>query len=403
MGVLLDAASCAALRNPPEATPAETADAGSPTAALTRAVARADRLLQMGGEELQQQESALEGWLAAARDLRLQNKISDAVFASRVASTMQQKEASVVEKETSHELPFETASGQRGSTVEQLCCLTALKTWCAELQLRSLPRAAFGAHCLLFLLTSASPNPNSAAATAAKAAVSAAAQAALAGPQAECHSAQQPSEQPSTRRSGRQQIQLTPVGEAVLNAHPLSSHFVLEGVTKALCFFFEAQHYDSLHNAGLSLQGAASALLLAEAVTRRRMQQYRLPGGSCSSKQKAAVVFTTRAADEDMKDGALQPLPDKNLLQRCCSCLLLCMRRYQDHLYKSPIAASSLVTVASKPITLYSASLPEKCWGGVGTSLKGKKKCRALGCCALWRVSDGFAAWFRAVHSDIPA
>src|SRR5699024_236875 len=123
-----------------------------------------------------------------------------------------------------------------------------------------------------------------------------------------------------TRRSSRQYIQLTSVGETVMSAHPLSSHFVLDGVTKALEFFFEPQHYKTLYGAGLSLQGAASTLLIAEAITRWRMQSYRSSASSSSYKQK-------QMKPSELRDGVLVPLPDKDLLQKCCSCLLLCMGR----------------------------------------------------------------------------
>lgn len=293
--------------------------------ALMHAVAQADALLQTSGEELRQQAGALEGYLTAAGELRMQNKYSDMALSSHITSTTQAGGQSTGEAGEAPKFP-----------VELLCCLTALRTWSAELKLRSLHRAAFGAHLLLFLLTNAPPNPNSAAATAATTAVSTAAQSAVGG--AVCGSGDvaanfQHVDQPTTRRSSRQHIQLTSVGETVISAHTLSSHIVMDGITQALEFFFEPQHYEALYSAGLSLQGAASALLLAEAVIRRRMQQYRSSGSSASSKQKLPLCT-------DLKDGNLAPLPDKQPIQQCCNCLLLCMGRYQDYLYKSPIAVS---------------------------------------------------------------
>ncbi|KAL8424945.1 hypothetical protein Efla_007247 [Eimeria flavescens] len=321
----------------PETGMAEAVSVSSPTSALVSAVAQADALLQVGGEELQQQASALQGWLAAARELRTQSKISEAAFTSCLDSTMQQDTGCNSAKEAASR----SATGTTGPSVEQLCCLTALKAWCSELQLRSLPRAAFGAHSLVFLLTSAPPNPNSATAAAAKAAAASSAQAVLErSPTAQERPLAQTSDQQATRRSGRQAIQLTSVGETVLSAHPLCSHFVLEGITKALAFFFEPQNYTTLLGAGLSLQGAASALLLADAVTRRRMLHHKGSGETSSLRQKSAVLLPTYLTTAKLKDGVLEPLPDKMMLQRCCSCLLLCMGRYQEHLYKSPIAAS---------------------------------------------------------------
>ncbi|KAL8271091.1 hypothetical protein Esti_004945 [Eimeria stiedai] len=319
-----------------EASVVEALFVDSPTSALASAVAQADALLQLGGEELQQQASALEGWLAAAKGLHTQSEISEAAFTSCLDSTVQQDRTLSLLTEPN----YNTTSGATGPSVEQLCCLTALKTWCAELQLQSLPRAAYGAHSLLFLLTSAPPNPSSATATAAAAAAASSARALISETQvsqAEGRPPTHPSEPQATRRSGRQPIQLTSVGETVLNAHPLCLHFVLDGITKSLTFFFEVRNYKTLHSAGLSLQGAASALLLADAVTRRRMQQYKIPSDFSTLKQKGASVLPTQAASGIVKDGILQPLPDKLLLQRCCSCLLLCMGRYQEYLYKSPM------------------------------------------------------------------
>lgn len=312
----------------------KTASLDSASSALVHAVAEADALLQTGEEELRQQASALEGWLTAARELRMKSKSAGAAFAIQRDSTLWKPEGAVLRTDPTNSQT--TDDGQRASNVpvELLCCLTALKTWCAELKLRSLPRAAFGAHSLLFLLTSAPPNPNSSAATAATKAAAAAAQAAVDGVHGRSTegSKQQPeADQSVTRRSSRQYIQLTSVGETVMSAHPLSSHFVLDGVTKALEFFFEPQHYKTLYGAGLSLQGAASTLLIAEAITRWRMQSYRSSASSSSYKQK-------QMKPSELRDGVLVPLPDKDLLQKCCSCLLLCMGRYQDYLYKSPIA-----------------------------------------------------------------
>ncbi|KAL8453641.1 hypothetical protein Emed_000776 [Eimeria media] len=266
------AESSSALQMPQAADEAVSAEAlfvDSPTSALATAVAQADALLQVGGEELQQQASALEGWLAAAKELHTQNKISEAAFASCLDLTVQQDGTLSLLKEP----VYNTSSKATGPSVEQLCCLTALKTWCAELQLQSLPRAAFGAHSLLFLLTTAPPNPNSATATAAKAAAASSAQALISEtqvPQAEGKPAAHQSEYQGSRRSGRQPVQLSPVGETVLNAHPLCLHFVLEGVTKSLTFFFEARNYTTLHNAGLSLQEAAQAIGSAYQETHRR-------------------------------------------------------------------------------------------------------------------------------------
>ncbi|KAL8446603.1 hypothetical protein Emag_004710 [Eimeria magna] len=252
-----------------EALSAEAVLVDSPTSALASAVAQADALLRLGGEELQQQASALKGWLAAAKELHTQNKISEAALASCLESSVQQDAAlSLLEEPI-----YNTSSRAMGPSVEQLCCLTALKTWCAELQLQSLPRAAFGAHSLLFLLTTAPPNPSSATATAAKAAAASSAQALILETQvsqAEGRPAAHQSEHQATRRSGRQPIQLSSVGETVLNAHPLCLHIVLEGVTKSLTFFFEARNYTTLHNAGLSLQEAAQAIGSAYQETHRR-------------------------------------------------------------------------------------------------------------------------------------
>ncbi|CDI75659.1 EF-hand domain-containing protein 1, related [Eimeria praecox] len=306
--------SQASVGDPSGTTTAKAASLDSAASALVHAVAEADALLQTGEEELRQQASALEGWITASREMHMKSKSASAAFAAHLDSTLFKPEAAVIKDD-----PIggqTTGEGKRvpNISVELLCCLTALKTWCAELKLRSLPRAAFGAHSLLFLLTSAPPNPNSTAATAATKAAAAAAQAAVDGVEgkaADGSMQQQHADQRSARRSSRAYIQLTSVGEAVMSAHPLSSQFVFDGVTKALEFFFEPQHYETVHGAGLSLQGAASALLIAEAVTRWLMQSYKTSGSSASCRQKKMKLL-------ELKEGALVPLPDKDLLQQCC-------------------------------------------------------------------------------------
>ncbi|CDJ29919.1 uncharacterized protein EMH_0005080 [Eimeria mitis] len=244
-----------------DTTTAKAANLDSAASALVQAVAEADALLQTGEEELRQQSCALEGWLTAANELRMKSKSAGAAFAVHLDSSLRRPKGAVLKNDDTSSQTNGEGKMTSNIPVELLCCLTALKTWCAELRLRSLPRAAFGAHSLLFLLTSAPPNPNSTAATAATKAAAAAAQGAVDGVNGKSvdnSTQQQHADQPPTRRSSRQYIQLTPVGEAVMSAHPLSSQFVFEGVTKALEFFFEPQHYETLHaqNLGSVSQGS---------------------------------------------------------------------------------------------------------------------------------------------------